>query len=153
MLRFSTGLRNAILGDTGLKGALADGAIYIYTGAQPSSADNAPTGTLLGIVTVGAGAFTPGAPTNGLEFDAPANGVVSKAVAETWQFAGLVDGTAGWFRFKANAVDADGQSTTAVRMDGTCGRTSADLVMSTVSIVSGATTTIDNFSVDMAAQA
>ena len=51
-IRLSTGLRNAVTGTLGFAGALAKGTIEIYTGTQPTSADAAITGTLIGIVTL-----------------------------------------------------------------------------------------------------
>lgn len=149
MLRFSTGLRNGILNATGIKEAMADGVLRIYSGAQPVSADNAVSGTLLLEVTVDGGAFSHGSATNGLEFDAPAAGVLSKAAAETWRGNGLADGVAGWFRFCANPVDSGGSSTTLARIDGSVGRSAADLNLSNVNIAVGVPNTIDVFSISM----
>lgn len=148
-IRFSTGLKNAMLGDTGLKSALADGVIHIYSGAQPSSANDAATGTLLGTVTVDAGAFTPGVATNGLEFEAASGGSISKAAAENWQFSGITNGTAGWFRFVGNAVDSGAQSTTLPRIDGSIARTGGDMTLSSTTITAGAPNTIDVFQLSM----
>lgn len=148
-LRFSTGLRNGILNATGIKEALADGVIRIFTGAQPATADSAVSGTLLLEVTVNGGAFVHGTATNGLEFDAPADGVLSKAAAETWRGSGLATGTAGWFRFCANPVDSGGSSTTLARIDGSVARTGGDLNLSNISIVTGVPNTIDVFQIAM----
>ena len=151
-VRLSTGLRNALAGSTGFAGALLHGVIDIYSGPQPLTADSAAAGVLLGRVTVNAGAFTAGAPTNGLTFDAPNAGVASKAAAENWKFTGVAAGTAGWFRFKGNVLDNDLASTTLVRMDGTCGTTGADLNLSQLSIVTGSPNTIDAFDFTIPAQ-
>ena len=59
-IRLSTGLRNNLAGTTGFASTFANGVIEIRTGTQPASADNAASGTLLGIVTLASGAFTPG---------------------------------------------------------------------------------------------
>lgn len=57
-LRYSTGLRD-FLGKFGsLADALQNGEIKLYTGAQPASADAAPTGTLLCTITDNSGART-----------------------------------------------------------------------------------------------
>lgn len=57
-LRLSAGLRNGV----GSQGALADilrgGKILVYSGAQPSTAEAAPTGTLLVTLTDASGAHT-----------------------------------------------------------------------------------------------
>lgn len=150
MLRFSTGLRTNIVGSTGLAASLENGVIEIYTGTQPASANAAATGTLLGIVTLASGPFTPGSPTNGLTFGDAADGAVSKF--GTWSFVGIAAGTAGWFRFKANAVDAGGVSTTAVRLDGSCAAGGGDLNLSNVTIDVGAPTTVDTCVITYPAQ-
>lgn len=144
-IRLSTGLRNGMLNATGFKEAFADGVIYIYSGPQPTTADSAVQGTLLGKVTQDAGAFVFGSSANGLEFDAPASGVISKAAAETWQMVGIAAGTAGWGRLMGNATDALGSSTTLPRFDFSIATSGADLNLSTVAIAVGAPTTIDVF--------
>jgi len=150
-VRFSTGLRDDILGSTGLSTSLNDGVIHIYSGSQPSTADSAISGVLLGTVTVDAGAFTPGSPTNGLSFDAPNSGVVAKAAAENWKFNGIVDGTAGWFRFVGNAIDDTLVSTTLPRIDGSIAKTGGDMTLSNTAITAGAPSTVDIFELAMAA--
>jgi hypothetical protein len=144
-IKFSTGLRNGMLNATGFTEAFDNGVMYIYSGSQPTSPDDAVQGTLLGIVTVDGGAFTPGSPTNGLGFDAPASGVLSKAAAESWEFDGITTGTAGWFRLMGNAADSLGASTTLPRMDGSIATYGADLNISNVSITASAPNTIDVF--------
>jgi hypothetical protein len=149
MLRFSTGLRNGILDATGIKEAMTDGVLRLYSGAQPASADTAVAGTLLLEVTVDGGAFAHGSAANGLEFDAPVSGVLSKAAAENWTGSGLADGVAGWFRFCANPVDTGGASTTLARIDGSVGKSSADLNLSNTTIATGVPSTIDVFNISM----
>jgi hypothetical protein len=156
-LRLSTGLRNLLMSQNA--GALTgisfgdlfiDGVIYIYTGAQPATADLTESGTNILIITESSGAFTPGAPGNGLEFEEDSvAGVISKAAAETWSGIGIGGGgTAGWFRFYANAR-TQGASTTAVRFDGQCATVGGELTMSSTTIVTDATTTIDTFTITL----
>ena len=57
-LRLSTALRNAILEQGSLKRAMSNCVLKIYTGAQPSSADAAPTGTLLCTYSKASGTLT-----------------------------------------------------------------------------------------------
>lgn len=57
-VRLSTYLRNYMLGIGSLKRVLQGGEIRIFTGSQPSSADNAETGTLLVTLTSSSGART-----------------------------------------------------------------------------------------------
>lgn len=49
--RLSTGLQNFLASGGGIADALNNGVIEIYSGAQPASADAAPSGTLLNTIT------------------------------------------------------------------------------------------------------
>ena len=155
-VRYSTGALNKLLGENGvdtgadgLRGIFKDCVIDIYTGGQPATADAAATGTMVGRVTIGAGAFTEGVAVNGLEFDAPANAILSKVVADAWQFTGLADGVAGWFRLRGNAVDSGALSTILPRIDGNVGTTTGDMLVSNVNIVTGAVATVDQFNIGL----
>lgn len=132
----------------------ANGRIHIYSGSRPQAGDNALTGTLLGIVTENGLPFTPGSTTNGLNFDAAVNGVVTKAAAETWQFAGLANGIAGYFVLLPNSAD-DGtvdSGKTHRRYIGTIGTSNADLIMSNPQVVLNAVKTVDEFSLAIPTQ-
>lgn len=144
-VKHSTGLRNSLAGPKGFGATFDKGVIYIYSGPQPLSADNAVSGTLLGIVTKDGAAFAFGSPDNGLSFDAPAGGVVAKAAADNWKFTGLAAGTAGWFRLMGNASDNLGNSTALPRLDGSIGTSGADLNLSNIAVAVGAPNTIDVF--------
>ena len=149
-VRLSTGLRTNLAGPTGFAATFANGVIEVYSGAQPANADAAVAGTLLGTVTLASGAFTPGAPTNGLTFAAPvAGGAVKSGV---WSVNGIAPGTAGWFRLKANAIDAGGVSTALPRLDGSAAVTGADLSLSVIAITVGVPVTIDQFQFTIPAQ-
>lgn len=151
-LKFSTGLFNQILNS--IRGAVATtyslehGVIYVYSGSQPASADDAVSGTLLGKCTVGGGAFSFGSATNGLDFDAPAGGIMSKAAAETWQISWIADGVAGWARFMGNPTDSLGSSTTLPRIDMRVSTSGAELNIANINAVTGATATVDSFVID-----
>lgn len=134
-----------------LRDIFMDGVLRIYTGSQPTTADAAATGTLLLEITESAGAFVAGAFANGLEFGAASSGSISKSSSETWSDSGITSGTAGWWRFCANAADAGSASTTLARIDGNVGTSGADLNMSTVSIVAGAPYTITTFTLNLPA--
>lgn len=131
---------------------LRNGVLEIYSGAQPSSADSAESGTKLVRITVGSGAFSAGVATNGLNLGDASAGVVAKETSEVWSGVGLATGTAGWFRFYANAYTT-GASTTAVRFDGACGISTGELRMSSLTVTAGATTTIDSGSITLPASA
>lgn len=128
----------------------ANGILEIYSGSQPADADTTESGTKLLRITATSAAVTPGVATNGLTFDAPSAGVLSKAAAQTWSGVALATGTAGWFRFYTNMYHTGG-GTTKVRFDGSISTSGAQLNLSSVSIVEGATTTIDTFTVTLAA--
>jgi hypothetical protein len=152
-LKFSTGLKNQLFG--AIKGAvtttasLEHGVIYIYSGSQPATADAAATGTLLMIATVGSGAFAHGTATNGLDFAAPAAGVMTKDTGEVWSGVGLAAAgtgtTAGWFRHSGNPADNQGISTTLPRIDGRISTSGAEMSLSNMTIVSGASNTVDTY--------
>ena len=130
--------------------AYANGVMAIYGGAsQPADANDTEAGTLLALITVSSGAFTPGVTTNGLNFDAPSSGVLSKAAAETWSGVGLAAAgtgtTATYFRFYDNSQDT-GASPTGLRFDGAIGTTStSELQMTVTTIVEGAPVVINSF--------
>lgn len=116
----------------------------LYSGSQPASADESETGTKLLRVTLSSGDFVPGAALNGLSFRAPLNGIIGKKAGEVWSGVGIAEGTAGWFRLYGNAVHT-GAVVSAVRLDGNCGVSGAQLNLSSTAIKVGATTTIDTF--------
>jgi len=142
-IRASTGLKNAMLGTVGMKGALANGVLRIYSGAQPATANAAASGTLLNEITLDGGAFTHGVATNGLNWDNPIDGTISKPPADTWVGSGIANGTAGWARFCANPLDDGSESATLSRIDMSVGKGTGDLQVSNVSIAVGAPTTVD----------
>lgn len=160
-IRLSTGLRNAMVDGTGFAGALTGGAIYIYTGHQPTHPDDAVQGTLLGIITKDHAAWEAGTPTNGLEFDAAADGTISKKTGDNWQMStsesfgsttgtagSNADGTAGWFRFVSNSSDEDGNADltgTLARMDGSVGVSGADLILPVIALKTTTPVTVDEF--------
>ena len=145
-IRYSTTLRNKVLNggaSGGVKGAIDSGFIAIMSGSQPTTADSALTGTLLGTVSInGLGA-------TGLTFDAATVGVLSKAAAEAWKFTGLAAGIAGSFRFY-EASDAGTYTTaltTKARIDGSIGTSGADLNLTNITIAVSQVNTCDSFTI------
>jgi hypothetical protein len=145
MILLSTGLRQAMLDNIGFRSAFANGCLFLYTGAQPASADSAKSGTLAVKITLAGGIFNFDDPTNGLNFDSPINGVINKAAAEIWSGLGLVNDTIGWYRMCGNQNDDFGPSTYLCRMDGSVGVGGADLNLGTVGCKVNAPCTIDTF--------
>ena len=175
-MKLSTGLVNAIMATGSFRSTLNGFELRVYSGAEPATADDAIGGAVLigkydnggspatfsataddgeGAtplleITVSSGSFTPGTPTSGLNFAAPASGACAKAVGEVWSGAATSSGTAGWFRFYANDRTT-GADTSHARFDGSVSTSGAQLNMSSTAITAGATTTIDSFVVTMPA--
>jgi hypothetical protein len=109
--RFNTAVRNALA----TAGVASLTVLEIRTGAQPASANDAASGTLLATVTVAWGTA--------------ANGVVS--ITGTPSATAVASGTAGHGRFR-NTGDT-------LRMDGAAG---AEFTLNSNDIVSGGTVTV-----------
>ena len=142
----ATGSVVTVPGANGLKGLLDNGVIRVYSGAQPASADAAPTGTLLGSITKDGASYTEGVVTNGLVLAAPSGRSVSKS-SDVWKLTGVASGTAGYGRYQSLAVDDDSVSTTLVRVDFSIGITSGDMRVTSVTTSIGSTATVDSFSI------
>ena len=123
MAKFSTGLRNTMLGSQSFRDALNGGELRIYAGTAPATADAAVgASTLLVALTVdGLG--------GGLNFAAAAeNGAISKSSSEVWKGTVAATGNAAWFRYVA-AGDTGASSGTALRVQGTIGAAGADMLV------------------------
>jgi hypothetical protein len=57
-IRISDGLRKALVGPLGVRAALANGRLKVFTGSQPANANAATSGTLLVTYTLSGGAYT-----------------------------------------------------------------------------------------------
>ena len=132
-----------------------NGVLRLFTGARPSSADDAETGTMLCEITLNKGVFVAGQSENGLNVGViGANGEIKRAIdpatgaVEKWEVDGVAAGTAGWGRWYANALET-GVSTTAVRMDGVVSTSiGSDIVMANGrDIIVGAPVAITDVSV------
>ena len=251
-LKYSTGLRNFLQRDGGMKRALHNGAFKIYSGSAPADADAAVTGTLLTTVSLSSGAITKEvlstgtvtltgsggqvdtltvnsievmgevvvyssdltttaalvaaainknlsnpnytasssgavitisalpntvtqpntyvvactqsggtlgdsatdmaggvAAVNGLPFADVVAGALTKS--GVWSGVNGNTGTAGYFRYESTVTDAGGSSALLMRIQGTCGTSGADYNMSSTSLTSGATHTIDTFTLTLPA--
>ena len=140
----NTPVRNSFA--AAFKTAFTNGVIYMYSGAMPTDADAAVQGTLLGKVTKDGGTFAFGTSTNGINWDTPTGGVVSKAAAETWTYTGIADGTVGWCRLMGNPVDALGSSTTLPRCDVAVGASGSNvIVFASTTVTTGVTGNVSAF--------
>lgn len=120
------------------------GFIQVYSGSQPTSPDNAPTGTLLCT-------FYSDGTTTGISFDDAVVGVLSKATAETWSGTAGATGTAGWFRI-ITPNDLGTANSTDERIDGAISTAGAELNFNNLSITSGSVQTISTFSITVPSQ-
>jgi hypothetical protein len=153
-LRLNDAVRNALMRSTGddLDTTMSLGFIFIYSGAQPASANDAATGTLLAVIANDDGA------TGLLMEDAAAVGAIQKTASETWSGAGVAAGVAGWFRFQAldvnkatTQVTAAAASTTKARFDGAIAASGAELNTSNTNIVVSALQTINTYTLTLPA--
>jgi hypothetical protein len=119
MIKKNTALRNKQLNDS--LAVFNGGTLEIRTGAQPASANNAATGTLLATINIPNPAFS-----------AASGGVTSKN--GTWSAVASATGVAGWARMKSS----DG---TYVR-DFSVGESGADLIIDDDNVTSGTTVTV-----------
>jgi hypothetical protein len=116
-----------------------NGWLDIYTGAQPANADAIETGTKLVRISSTSGAGV----ADGLKFGSAGTGVLPIGTP-AWTGTVLVAGVAGWFRFYASSGTggATGSSGTAIRFDGACGISGADLELSHTNLALASTLTI-----------
>lgn len=145
-IKVSTGLRNSMLDTESFKASLDDGYMRIYGGAEPASADDAESATVLVDITDASQVLGAG---TGIDFAASAAaGVLSKDGVQVWSGVISTGGTATHFRLLEQA-DGGGSSSTDKRVQGSIGTAGADLNLSSVALVATATQTIDAFSVTL----
>ena len=137
LIQLSTGAVNAMIGSTGLAGALEAGGmeLRIYAGTLPADADAAIGGATL-LVTIKNGA-------SALTWDNPAGGTISKPADETWSGTAVATNTATFGRFVV-ASDTGTLSTTAVRIQGDVATIGAFINLDNVAMVSGAVQTVNS---------
>jgi hypothetical protein len=129
----STGCANLLL-DSGI-GAAFDGAndiLEIRSGTRPTSADDAPVGTVLASFTLVSDSFA-----------AASGGTIVGATPWT-EAAADAAGNASWFRLK-QSTDGGGSSATDVRIDGDVAASGSDLNLSTIVIAINDQVTITQF--------
>lgn len=85
-------------------------------------------------------------PANGIQFGTTSSGEISKE--GTWSGVNAATGTAGWARLCGSVADAGGASTELLRLDMDIATAGAIMLMSSTSLTSGATTTIDSVAIN-----
>jgi hypothetical protein len=115
-LKYSTGLRNFLVGEGSLRKAFEDGVLNIYSGAAPANADEAPTGVLLAKITKASGALAVGARSTPKRYKVV---IGSHAEGQTFPFALTVDGvgpTTFTYTNTPDAGDAEAVAKAVARM-------------------------------------
>ena len=152
--RYSTKLFNDFLNV--IKTDLANGKIDFYSGTQPNSPNDSPTGTLIGSVTLAGAAWSAGSATGGIEFGTPSAASLDKNSGEEWKFTCVNAGTIGYGRFIANTTAGSGSLSTAdtgvsdttyvyPRIDFSVGVSSGDCLMTKVTYAVGETGVLQSF--------
>lgn len=138
--------------------AEATSAAHVVTVKPRQGAGAAWNGLALaanGIACTGSNFASGVASVNSLILGPPALGIIQKN-ADAWSFAGIVAGTAGWFRFYSCDTAEPGTLLTAApwypRFDGSCGVGSGDAQLSTLSVTAGGPVTVDVFKMTFPAQ-
>lgn len=138
-LKYSTGLREGLAITGPLRSLINNCLVRIYSGAVPINADASLGGALL-LNEISAGGT--GDPLT-FEPTAPA-GLLRKSVAENWTGNNLSDGTPTFFRLVLPSDTGD-QSTTQVRIQGSCGGLGNDLVITELPLEESAPQSFDLF--------
>lgn len=145
---------SASINRNGLFTATVSGAVVTVkprpgAGAGYNGVSFATTATTLS-ATVGAATLSGGvSAVNALTLDEPSAGSIAKPSSAVWSFAGITNGTAGWFRIVGSVADAGSAISAApyyARLDGSIATSGADLNLSNIAITTGSPNTIDAFS-------
>ena len=102
-LKYSTGLRNYLIGEGSLRKAFEDGQLLIYSGAAPANADDAPNGVFLAKITKASGALAAGARSTPKRYKVV---IGSHAEGQTFPIALTVDGAGPTTFTYTNTPDA-----------------------------------------------
>ncbi|OEU67547.1 MAG: hypothetical protein BA863_12345 [Desulfovibrio sp. S3730MH75] len=121
----------------------------IFTGSQPTHADDAEAGSELIQITESSKDFVGGADDNGINFGQVSEAELHAASGEVWSGKAGASGTAGWFRIYDNDLTT-GASEVKPRVDGSIATSGSQMNMANTSITSGGTTTIDDVDIPMA---
>jgi hypothetical protein len=145
-LQVSTAFKSAILGPMAFETIFSGGAIRVFAGPQPQTADDAEQGHLLGVVTLN-GAAWGAVGSNGLRF-ARSGPVVVQQSGDAWVLMPTAAGTAGWWRLVASSADDGSQSYSSPRIDGAVGTagSNAEMILPATPLVIGTGVPLQAFS-------
>ena len=130
----------------GARGIFRNAKVNIYTGSQPTSPDDAASGTLLVTISKNGGS-------DGFEFGSASSGAIAKPVDETWEGTFAANGTMGWARLYEEGDSVGSSSTTAARYDFSIGTSGQDANFTNVTATSGAKFTTSTFTLTTPATA
>lgn len=134
-----------MLRDYGFSWVMKYGAIHVYTGDPPASANDAATGTLLGTISPQGQMFSvTGNSTTGLSFAVQVSGELKKDGA--WVLDPVFSGIAGWWRMRWRFDDPMTRSFQHPRVDGTIGD---GLILADNHLIAGQPVTIHEFTISM----
>lgn len=121
MIRFSTGLRNALAGEYGLGIMMNGGVMRVYGETMPASPDIAPGTPILGTITTEGRPFVPVYDTHdaGLLLQIVTPGALTNS--GNWSLVGIAFGEATWFRWHWKWEDDLLDGTYYPRIDGDIG--------------------------------
>ena len=136
MIKISTGLADAMMGNVGATAALnaASLELRIFSGSEPLTADAALADeTLLVTIQVNGG--------GGMQFAFANEGTIMKDIDQSWLGNVIATGTPTYYRL-CPMNDDNTASTTAVRVQGSVGAT-GDLKLGTTTLATGNPQSID----------
>jgi hypothetical protein len=133
------------------KDIFRNNVIHIYSGSAPANADAVESGVLLLKLTISSGAVVAGSAANGNNFGTAAAGTMPKD-GNVCSGVGLANGVAGYYRVYDNG-EITGASSVAKRVQGVCAISGGEFTLSSTTIVSGATTTLDTHNITLPAGA
>lgn len=134
-LKFSTGLRNQVLGTKSLAEALTNYVVRIYTSPIPSSPNDAVTGTLL-------------CQTSSISWGNPVDGTID--ISSPVEGTNVAAGSAAYFRICATGDNGDADAS-KVRVQGTVGISGADMRVNSTNFAINADTKITSIAITIPA--
>ena len=150
-VKTSSGLRDKLLVTGSFKSIFDGGSIQIYGAVGgtasmiPATADASPTSLGASLLCTVKN-YNGGTPI-GLTFASTASGgVVTKTTSEVWSGVNSATGTALFYRLVTSTDTGNAVTDADARVQGTIGTAGADLNLSSVALTSGATQTIDYYS-------
>lgn len=137
MIKISTGLADAMMGNVGATAALnaASMELRIFSGPEPLTADAALANeVLLATIEVQGGS-------EGMRFTNTSGGVITKDIDQSWLGNVLNTGVPTYYRL-CPKTDDNNASMTKVRVQGSVGPT-GDLMLGTTTLATGSPQSID----------